>query len=128
MFQSAPVLEPLPEGAELVDARVLVEPPAFRRLSNALTWGGLALEAVVTVVFLLPAPPVARHACLLLFCVVTYAFATVAGFGCLLLVLGLAQTDTAETRLRGLYVAVYFLVFIYAAAPWMSLSGRSLDH
>ena len=50
-------LEPLPEGAELVDARVLVEPPAFRRLAGALTWGGLALEALVAAAFLLPARP-----------------------------------------------------------------------
>src|SRR5262245_33107349 len=86
-------LEPLPDGAELVEPRVLLEPPAFRRLAEALTWGGLALEAVVVALFLLPVPRLARHASLLLFCTIVYAFAPVAGFGCLLLVLGLAQTD-----------------------------------
>ncbi len=125
--QNREYLEPLPEGAELVDPRVLVEPPALRRLAAALTWGGLALEAVVASAFLLPSPPAARHAALLLFCVVTYAFAPVAGFGCLLLVLGLAQTDPQETRLRVLYVAVYFLVLIYAEAPWASLLDRSVN-
>ena len=119
-------LEPLPEGAELVEQRVLVDPPAFRRLANALTWGGLALEALVAVVFLLPAPSLSRHAALLLFCTVVYAFAPVAGFGCLLLVLGLAQTDPAEARLRGLYVTVYLLVLLYAEAPWASLAAPFL--
>jgi hypothetical protein len=114
-------LEPLPEGAELVEARVLVEPPGFRRLANILTWGGFALEAAVAGVFLLPAPLAARHAALLVFCVVTYAVAPVTGFGCLLVVLGLAQTDPAEARLRALYVAAYLLVLIYAEAPSFGL-------
>jgi hypothetical protein len=48
------------------------------------------------------------------------AVAPVAGFGCLLLVLGLVQTDPRETRLRALYVAVYVLVLLYAEAPWAS--------
>lgn len=120
-------LEPLPEGAELLDPPVLVEPKAFRRLAGVLTWGGLALEAMVAGSFLLPVAPVVRHGALLLFCVTTYAFAPVAGFGCLLLVLGLAQTNPAETRLRVLYVAVYFLVLSYAEAPWASLVRRFLS-
>jgi len=100
----------------LVEPRVLAEPPAFRRLADALTWGGPALEAVVAVLFLLPAPRLARHAALLLFCAVTYAFAPVAGLGCLLLVLGVGQTDPAEVRLRALYTTVYLLVLLYAEA------------
>lgn len=119
-------LEPLPEGAELLDPRVLVEPPAFRRLAGVLTWGGLGLETLVAGSFLLPVAPVVRHGALLLFCVAAYAFAPVAGFGCLLLVLGLAQTKPAETRLRWLYVAIYFLVLTYAEAPWASLLRRFL--
>ena len=110
MQQNREYLQPLPDGAELLEPPVLVEPPAFRRLASALTWGGLALEAIVAAVFLLPARPVLRHAALLLFCVTTYAFAPVAGFGCLLLVLGLAQTSPSDRRTRALYVAAFFLV------------------
>lgn len=117
-------LVPLPEGAELVDPRVLVEPPAFRRLAGALTWGGLALEALVAGAFLLSCPAVVRHAALILFCVATYAFAPVAGFGCLLLVLGLAQADPGEGRLRALYMAVFLLVLVYAEVPWAALLRR----
>ena len=124
--QNREYLEPLPDGAELLEPRVLVEPPAFRRLASVLTWGGLALEAIVAAVFLLPFPSVLRHAALLLFCVTTYAFAPVAGFGCLLLVLGLAQTNPPETRTRVLYVAAFFLVLTYAEAPWADLLRRSL--
>jgi hypothetical protein len=127
LAQDREYLEPLPEGAVLVDARVLVEPPAFRRLASALTWGGLALEVLVAAAFLLPARPLLRHAALLLFCVTTYAVAPVAGFGCLLLVLGLVQTTPAEPRTRAVYVAAFFLVLTYAEAPWAGLLRRSLD-
>jgi len=119
--QNREYLQPLPEGAELLEPPVLVEPPAFRRLASALTWGGLVLEVTVAAVFLLPARPVLRHAALLLFCVTTYAFAPVAGFGCLLLVLGLAQTGPSASRTRALYVAAFFLVLAYAEAPWAGL-------
>jgi hypothetical protein len=119
-------LEPLPEGAELVDARVLVEPPSFRRLAGVLTWGGLALETMVAGAFLLPVAAPWRHAVLLVFCVATYAFAPVAGFGCLLLVLGLAQTRPDESRLRLLYVAAFLLVLTYAEAPWAGLLRSAL--
>ena len=67
---------------------------------------------------MLPARPVLRHAALLLFCVATYAFAPVAGFGCLLLVLGLAQTSHSDRRTRAFYVAAFFLVLTHAEAPW----------
>jgi hypothetical protein len=120
-------LEPLPEGAELADPHVLVEPPAFRRLAAALTWGGVALELLVAGALLLPVAQVWRHAALLLFCLATYAFAPVAGFGCLLLVLGLAQTEAPATRLRGLYVGAFFLVLVYAEVPWAGLLRRALS-
>src|SRR4030095_683661 len=104
-----------------------VEPPAFRRLASAFTWGGLALEAIVAAVLLLPSRPLLRHGALLLFCVTTYAFAPVPGFGCLLLVLGLAQTNPDEARTRALYVVAFFLVLTYADAPWAGPLRPSLD-
>jgi hypothetical protein len=119
-------LQPLPDGVELLEPRVLVEPPALRRLAGALTWGGLALEALVAAVFLLPVRPRLRHAALLVFCLTTYAIAPVAGFGCLLLVLGVAQTHPDERRTRGLYAAAFFLVLVYAEAPWAGLLRQSL--
>jgi hypothetical protein len=110
-------LEPLPAGLEVLDGPVLVEPPRFRQVAAALTWGGLALEALVALAFLLPVSarwPSLRHILLLAFCVATYAFAPVAGFGWLLIVLGLAHCDPDQTRLRLAYVAVFALVLCYA--------------
>jgi hypothetical protein len=55
------------------------------------------------------------------FCVLTYALAPVAGFGWLLLALGLAQCDPQERGLRTAYVATFFLVLVYAGVPWTRL-------
>ena len=48
-------LEPLPEGAELLHPPEFVEPPRLRAFAAAATWGGLILETLVALSFLLPA-------------------------------------------------------------------------
>jgi hypothetical protein len=110
----------LPSGAELLSGPVLVEPPALRRLGLALTWGGFVLEAILAWSFLSPWPGVVhhrRHLLLLIFAVVTYAAAPIAGFGWLLAAMGLAQCDDTQKALRLAYVAVFVLVLIYAETP-----------
>jgi hypothetical protein len=110
-------LEPIPAGMEVVNGPVLTEPPALRRLAGMLTWGGLAIEALVAVAFLLPASrrwPSLPHVLLLTFCAVTYAIAPVAGFGWLLAVLGLLQCREDQLRLRLSYVAAFVLILLYA--------------
>lgn len=72
--------------------------------------------------------PIFRHVMLLAFCLVTYAFAPVAGFGWLLLVMGAAQTEPHERWLQRLYVVAFLVVLFYAEVPWAGLlldvSGR----
>ena len=62
-----------------------------------------------------------RHVLLLAFCLVTYAFAPVAGFGWLLLVMGAAQTDAGERWLRRAYVVAFLVVLFYSEVPWAGL-------
>jgi hypothetical protein len=117
-------LRPLPEGAELLDDDWTGEPPRLRALALGLTWGGLALEAGIALLFLLPASgrgTVARHGLLVLFCLTTYAVAPVAGFGCLLAVMGLAQCVRRDRAIRGAYVVAYALVVVYSEVPWALL-------
>jgi hypothetical protein len=116
-------LEPLPPGAEAIDGPVLNEPPALRRVAGVLTWGGLALEILVALGFLLRPGRVA-HASLLAFCALTYAVAPVAGFGWLVAVLGLATCAETQSRLRAAYVAAFALVLLYSEAGAV---GRALD-
>ena len=127
-------LTPLPDGAELLDPPQFHAPPQFRRLVQAATWGGLALETAVAVLWLAPvrrrALVIGRHAALLLFCLATYAFAPVAGFGWLLLVMGLAAAAPDQRRIRAAYVGTFCVVLLYSEIPWARLllavlTGRS---
>jgi len=124
LLENRAALTPLPEGAELLDPPRVTEPPGLRAMASAFTWGGLILEAMLAVVMLWPLGhriTWARHALLLAFCWVTYAFAPVAGFGWLLLIMGLAQTERAQRGLRMTYVATFFLVLLYTEVPWAGL-------
>ena len=114
-------LRPLPDAVEPVGGPELTEPRAFAWLAGAATWGMLVLEAVVAATFLaaLTAPAAwVRHAALLLFAVTAYAFAPVAGFGFVLLAMGLAQCGATQAVWRGLYLASFGLVLVYREIPW----------
>jgi hypothetical protein len=100
------------------------QPPRFRALAGALTAGTLAIEGALAAAFLLPAAgrlALARHALLLLFCAGTYALAPVAGFGWLLLSMGIAQTEPAGRRVRLAYLAVFAFVLLVTRWPWLGL-------
>lgn len=62
-----------------------------------------------------------RHAALLLFCGITYAFAPVAGFGWLLLVMGLAQVEPRQIWFGRAYIAAFVVVIFYHELPWADL-------
>ena len=114
-------LDPLPEGAALLEPPAFIEPPRLRVFASAATWGGLALEAMIVVLSLIPAGRVvqaARHAALLSFCVTTYALAPVAGFGWLIATMGLAQSRPDQRALHGAYLAVFVLILLYSEIPW----------
>ena len=110
-------LAPLPEGADVLDGPVLVEPPGLRWLGRTLTWAGFLLEALIAAAFLSRWPArlhEGRHLLLFAFAGLTYAAAPVAGFGWLLAAMGLAQCRGEQTAIRLGYVAVFALVTIYA--------------
>jgi hypothetical protein len=123
--ESRDYLTPVPGGAELLDPPQLHATPGFQRMVRAATWGGLTLEAVVALLWLAPIRRgvlvLARHGAVLLFCLATYAFAPVAGFGWLLLVMGLATAPVGHRWLRAAYVGAYCIVLLYAEVPWTTL-------
>jgi hypothetical protein len=120
-------LVPLGAGAELsIDDR-LVEPVAFRRLALALTWAGLVIETAVAAAFLVPLRPDRRwlrHGLLVGFCVGTYPIAPVAGFGWLLLAMGVTAAEGA--RWRNAFVAAWLIVLAGTALPWVSWLADAL--
>ena len=123
-------LTPLPEGAELLTPPVLQEPTRFRLLVFLATWGTLAMEALAAGLWLAPLTRrrllVLRHGVVLLFCLTTYAFAPVAGFGWLVIVLGLVTCVPDDRWTRALYVATYAMVLLYSEVPWASLALTGL--
>jgi hypothetical protein len=129
--ESRAYLTPLPEGAELLDPPVLHEPASVRWLARGATWGGLALEAIVAALFLWPSPrrfvSHCSHAAVVLFCIATYAVAPVAGFGWLLLAMGLASSDPQDHAWRRVYLTVFLLVMLYAEIPWPALLAGAFE-
>jgi hypothetical protein len=114
-------LTPLPHGAELLNPPKLVEPRRLRAFATAATWSALLLESAVAFFFLFPGKRIVerlRHFVLLLFCLVTYPFAPVAGFGWLLLIIGLSQCHPDQRALKIIYICGYFLILFFAEIPW----------
>ena len=62
-----------------------------------------------------------QHALLLAFCLVTYFFAPVAGFGWLLLIMGLCLCRPDQRVLRSAYTVTFFVVLLATEIPWASL-------
>jgi hypothetical protein len=111
----------LPEGAELLDPPQLVEPNRFKVFAWLATWGTLVLEGAVALAFLLPVAGWLRHVSLLGFVALTYAFAPVAGFGWLLLALGLTMCGSNERAFRIAYVTLFFVVLVHAEISWIAI-------
>jgi hypothetical protein len=122
--ESRDYLRPLPDGAELLDRPALAKTSAMTLLTRASTWGLLVLEAVIAFAYLYPLARrvvALRHVLLLLFCVVIYAVAPVAGFAWLLLTMGIALTGSKQRWLRGAYITAWCLILIYDEVPWSRL-------
>lgn len=92
----------------------LSEPPALRQAALALTWTSATLESTVALLFAAAPRGVARHVVLLAFCAATYALAPVAGFGGLLLALGVATAPSDAWRTRAAYLACFALLVVYS--------------
>ncbi len=100
----------------------LVLTDAFRRVTAVASLGTLAIEGLVAVCFLFRMEWAARlrDGALLLFCVTTYAVATVAGFAWLLLAMGVAQCPSEQRRTRLAYLGTFGLVYFYREVPWLN--------
>lgn len=85
-------------------------------LAAILTWWVYAIEAGLAIAFLSRHPRwlhERRDWILLAFLSTTYLFATVIGFGWVLAIMGIAQTEDEDHALRGLYLAAFLLLQAY---------------
>ena len=119
--------ELLTRHADGVSAQPLALPPEsarFRAAAWLATFGTFACEALLALAFLWPrksGPARIRDPLLIAFCATTYLVAPVAGFGWLLIALGVSQTDADRWRTRAAYVAVFGLVYLYREIAWSGL-------
>jgi hypothetical protein len=115
------LLRALPGDAIPGDARFF-ETPALLLAARALTGLTFAFEGLVAIAFLAPprlVPAAARDASLLGFCAGTYAIAPVAGFGWLLVAMGVVQSTSPLAR--WLYLAAFALIAFYEEVPWLAV-------
>lgn len=99
-------------------------PARFWLVARGLTLWTVGLEALVALAFLWPAPvagAATRNALLLVFCISTFAVAPVAGFGWLLVTLGLAQCRPERAATRAAYLGAFALILLYEDVPWSRL-------
>lgn len=116
-------------GARSFEESGFAEPPELRRLAALLTAFTVAIETAVAVAFLWPlgrGPSRLRNLALLGFAVASYSFATVRGFGWLLMSLGAAQAETRAARAA--YLAAFALIGLYRAVPWSRALIDWLQH
>ena len=115
------LLRQLGEGKLGLTAVQLTEPHRQVLLAYVSTWWTALVETSVAVLFLLPrrlriAP--LRDWVLLFFCWMTYPFASIAGFGWLLTILGVAQLEPERRVVRLLYLATFAFILIDKMVPW----------
>ena len=122
--QNRYILEANPHDEDGSQYPKLIEPPAFQMFAQVATWWTLLTEATVAVCFLWPTRgwfSRQRDIVLMLFCATTYAVAPVAGFGWLLIVMGLAQCEPQRKAIRSLYLLSFCLILFYKEIPWAYL-------
>jgi hypothetical protein len=96
---------------------------SIRSLAQFMTRWTIGIETLIAVSFLLPRRVALarwRDYFLIAFLITTYAVAPVVGFGWLLAIMGLAQTDEQAEPVQLLYVAAIICLQIYRL-PWQSM-------
>jgi hypothetical protein len=88
----------------------------IKLLARALTWWTYLIEGSLAIAYLLPTArsiELARSWLLILFCLTTYAVATVPGFGWLLAIMGVAQLSDGRGRTTTAFVFTILILQFY---------------
>jgi hypothetical protein len=115
---------PLPQGLVPAEAPRYREPAEFQLLVKVFVWATLILEGAIAAAYLLPQSRFIEHGrniLVLSFCIGTYAIAPVAGFGWLILVLGMSQLDK-KSNYRYAYAFTFLLLLLYREDSWRELA------
>jgi hypothetical protein len=108
----------------------LLQPPRLVVLARAAALWTLLHEGLIALCFLGPKTwPTyrARHIALISFSWLTYPFATVFGFGWLLMIMGVAQCAPEMRKTRLFYVLSFLVIFIHQFVPWTTALTSTLE-
>jgi hypothetical protein len=97
----------------------LPDAPRVHALALALSWIGLVIEALIALLHLLPgrSSPRCRHTVLMVFIAFTYILLPVTGFAFVLSVMGFAQCDAGDVKLKSAYICLTALGQL-VLVPW----------
>ena len=112
------------DGQILEAPEIPHQPERFVLVAQILTYFTVVLEGLVALSFLWSVRrgiSMYRDIFLIVFCITTYAIATVEGFGWLLIAMGVAQTEPDRWKTRIAYITVYGLIIFYRNVPWIDL-------
>jgi len=101
----------------------------FSQMATVTTYWTAGIELALALTFLCWKGALlsrVRHTLLIVFCVTTYAVATVEGFGWLLISMGVAQCEPRFVRTRALYIASFGLILVYREVPWARLFAEGI--
>jgi hypothetical protein len=114
-------LEGLLDGQGPLRAVELATTGRLFLVARLASWWTALIEALLALQFLVPRglPTRYRDWTLMLFAWTTYAIAPVMGFGWLLMVMGLAQSDPEHEKTRLLYLVSCFVVAGHRYLPWL---------
>lgn len=118
---NAELVQQLRRGQLGLTSVKLAEPHAQVVLAHLTTWWTAIVEATVAVTFLIPRRfrlSKIRDWMLIFFCWFTYPFASVAGFGWLLTVMGVSQVEPERRVTRAFYLGTFALILIDKLVPW----------
>jgi hypothetical protein len=96
------------------------EPARYVWIAKLTAWWNIAIDAAIAIAFLSPTArglSRTRDGLLLLFCVTTYAVATVEGFAWLLIAMAVTRCRSGS-RTVPLYVVTFLMILFYREIPW----------
>jgi len=115
IYQAQDLLNQYQFSSFSTDKNIVPSSLEFHLLVTISTWWNLIDQLAVACCFLAPVGSYLhrkRDFSLMLFCITTYAVAPVAGFGWLLVSMGLAQCEH-NTKIRIAYMSLFFIILFY---------------
>ena len=103
---------------------IVQEPARFIQVASMAAIWNILIDALIAIAFLWPVDRgISRYRddLLIIFCLVTYAVATVAGFGWLLIAMGVAQCEVKKQSRLILYLITFLAILLYREIPWATL-------